>query len=112
MHDISKHPYWTHDEFMAYLLFYAANADMECTDEERKMILDTIPEGHLPEVESEYNRLSDFERLKVIQLYKTNHYPSSQQKEELIEAVKKLCNADGEYDIMERNMVMMLGRLL
>jgi len=111
-HDISKHPYWTHDEFMAFLLFYAANADMECSDAERQMILDTIPEGHLPQIEKEYNKLSDFERIQVIQSYKTKHYPSPQQKQEIMDALTKLCNADGESDQMEKNMLLMMHRIL
>ena len=111
-HDISKHPYWTHDEFMAFLLFYAANADMDCSDNERQMILSTITEGHLPEIEAEYNRLTDFERIQVIQFYKTKHYPSTSQKQEIMDALKKICNADGEYDQMERSMLLMLQKIL
>ena len=111
-HDISKHPYWTREEFMAFLLFHAANADMEYIDEEREMILNTIPEGKLPAIEKEYRRLTDFERIKVIQSYKAKYYPGAADKQEIIERVKKLCKADGEYDLMEKNMVMMLKRVL
>lgn len=111
-HDISQHPYWTRDEFMAFLMFYGANADMECTEEERLMIINTIPEGHLPEIEKEYSRLSDFERIEVIQAYKPKYYPNNAEKKTIIEKLKEICSADGEYDTMEKNMVLMLGRIL
>ena len=111
-HDISKHPYWTHDEFMAFLLFFVANADMECTDAERQMILNSIPEGHLPMIETEYNRLSDFERINVLQSYKGKYYESDAQKKDILDTLKNICKADGEYSTMEKNMVMMLKRIL
>lgn len=93
-------------------MFYGANADMECTDEERQMIISTIPEGHLPEVEKEYNRLSDFERIEVIQAYKPKYYVNDTGKKTILDKLKEICTADGEYDTMEKNMIMMLGRIL
>jgi hypothetical protein len=111
-HDISKHPYWTHDEFMAFLLFYAANADMECTEEERQTIRRTIPEGHLSMVEAEYHRLTDFERITVLQSYRGKYFHNEQEKAQVLEQIRSLCNADGEYDIMEKNMILMLQKVL
>lgn len=111
-HDISKHPYWTREQFMAFILFYAAHADMECTEEERQIVRNIISEEQLPEIESEYQRLTDFERIEVIQSYKNNYFANTGQKAVIIEELKHLCNADGEYDIMEKNLVMMLGRIL
>jgi hypothetical protein len=111
-HDITEHPYWTRDEFMAFLLFYGAHADMECTEDERQMILSTIPDGHLPEIEKEYHRLTDFERLEVIQSYKPQYYPNAAEKKNVLGRLKEICSADGEFDTMERNLILMLKRIL
>lgn len=111
-HDITNHPHWNHDEFVAFLLFYAASADMECTDEEKKMILDSIHQDHLPDIEKEYARLSDFERIEVIQSYRPKYFQNTPQKEELLQGLKKVFSADGEYDMMERSMFLMLQRIL
>ncbi|HLF65097.1 MAG TPA: hypothetical protein VI603_15140 [Saprospiraceae bacterium] len=111
-HDITKHPYWSYDEFVAFLLFYAAKADMEFIDEEREMILKIVSEEKFSQIEQEYYRLTDFERINVIQAYKSKFYASATKKNEIIEKIKKLCTADGEFDIMEQNMVMMIQKIL
>ncbi len=74
-HNISEHPKWSRDEFLAFLLLFAAGADMKCTDEERAMIRSGIDDAHLSRVESEYDQLSDFERISVIKAYRSAILP-------------------------------------
>ncbi len=97
---------------MAFLFLHVAHADMEFIDEEREMILKIISEAQLFTIQQEYGRLSDFERITVIQSYKANYYPDAAQKKEIIGQLKKLCKSDGEFDTMEKNMVLMLEKIL
>jgi hypothetical protein len=111
-HNISKHPHWSRDEFVAFLLLYAAEADMECTDEERAFIKTGIDEVHLSFVEAAYTELSDFERISVIKSYQPQYFATPEQKAELLSKVERLFQADGEFDIMEHNMYRMLQKIL
>jgi hypothetical protein len=111
-HDISKHPYWSSEEFIAFVLLYAAEADMECTDEERAYIKTGIDDAHLDVVEATYTKLSDFERISVIKSYHPQYFATPEQKSELLKKVEGLFQADGEFDILEHNMYRMLQKIL
>ena len=111
-HDISKHPYWSRDEFMAFILLYAACVDMECTDDERKVITNVIDDAHLKVVEAEYEKLTDFERISVIESYSDQYFSNPDQKAQILKSVEDLFKADGTYDIMEHNVYRMLQKLL
>lgn len=111
-HDISKHPYWSREEFLAFILLYAADADMECTEEERAMIRSGIDKEHLLQVESEYQRLTDFERITVIKIYQPKYFKDAEGKKRLLKSVVKLFEADGEFDILEHNVYRMLQKIL
>jgi hypothetical protein len=111
-HDIAKHPCWTRDEFLAFLLLYCADADMECSEAERKMIRDHIDEARLTAIEEEYARLTDFERITVIKTYQSWYFDSGDHKAGLLKTVEELFTVDGEYDIMEHNLYRMLQKIL
>lgn len=111
-HDISNHPHWSKKEFLAFLLLYAADADMECTDDERAMIRSGIDKEHLQQVETEYQRLTDFERITVIKMYQPKYCQTAADKESLLKCVEELFEADGEFDILEHNVFLMLQKIL
>lgn len=111
-HDISNHPHWSKEEFLAFLLLYAADADMECTEDERAIIRSGIDKEHLKQVESEYLRLTDFERITVIKMYQPKYCKGADDKEHLLKCVEELFEADGEFDIMEHNVFRMLQKIL
>lgn len=111
-HEISKHPHWSRDEFVAFLLHYAADADMECTEEELDIIRRGLDAEHLKKVEAEYEAMTDFERISVIQAYRDQYFETPEQKAELLDAVENLFEADGEFDILEHNVYRMLQKIL
>ena len=110
--DVSKHPHWTREEFVTFLLLYCADADMEYSESERAMIRSGISEAGLAEVEEEYHNLKDFEKILVIKAYQSKYYNSPEQKTELLTMVERLFRADGDFDIMEHNLYRMLQKIL
>lgn len=110
--DITKHPHWSKDEFVAFLLFFAAKANMEYVDEEREMILKIISVDQLRQIEKEFYGLSDFQSIEIIHSYKTKYYSTPAEKKEVLDRIKNLFTADGEYDTMEKNMLLMLKKIL
>lgn len=106
------HPYWERNEFIAFLLLHAANADMEFTDEERQLIRKTLSGESLQAVEYEYNQLTDYQRIQVIQSYRTRYFADDGQKAGLLLKIREVFQADGKYDIMEHSLFLMLQKIL
>lgn len=103
---------WNYNEFCTYLLIYAAYADLEFSKPEKEAILKNIDQEHFDKIESVYLESSDFHRLQIIIDHKGLYYPTLSQKEELLQKMKALFEADGEYSYLEKNLLLFLTKLL
>lgn len=108
----STHPKWNREQFIAFLLLYAANIDAEFVPQERAYIQSIIEPEALEVVEQEFRRMSDFELLQVIRAYEGSFYPSSEHKDVILQRVQELFRADGVMSQEESNLLMMLKKLL
>ena len=108
----NDHPKWSHEEFTGYLLLYAAYSDMEFSEDERAVIRNYIDENQLKEIEDEYLRLSDIERIHTIEAYKEKYYSTEAEKEELFQLLTSFFKVDGQFSIMEKNLMRMLHKIL
>ncbi len=109
---LESHPKWNHDEFLCFLLLYAASADMNFSGKEKQLILDRINPSAFKGVKDEYDALNDYECLTVIGLYKDKYHKTAEQKAELLVRVEELFEIDGTYTTTEHNLFMMLRKLL
>ena len=103
---------WTKAEFKAYLLSYAANANYFESEEEKEMILDMVSADTYKRVHRELAKDNDYQSIQKI-LYNIDKYNYSKDElEHLVSDVKGLFNADGEYDVLESNMLLALKKLI
>ena len=103
---------WSRDEFRAYILLYSAHADFIETDEERDMIKSKIDNTLFERIHAEFDVDSDFQRIqKIMSSAKRLDY-SQEQVDTLMTEIKALFLSDGKYDILEKNMLRELKRLL
>jgi hypothetical protein len=109
---VESHPKWNHDEFLCFLLLCAAMADMEFSNDEKKLILSSVDPSCLTKVKNEFDLLNDYERLNVISAYKEKFHNSSEQKAKLLVRIEELFEIDGTYTTTEHNLFMMLRKLL
>ncbi len=100
------------EEFSTFLLLYAANADLEFTEDEREMIMSRVSKDTFEKVNQVFEEQSDFARLQTIIDYKGLHYPTVARREELMDMMRKLFEADGEYSTLEKNLMMFLDKLM
>jgi hypothetical protein len=112
MNLINQHPKWNEQEFLCFLLIYASSADMQISEDERMYIRKMLNPQKVSEIESEFNDLGDFEKLRVIEKYKGLFFPTQERKNELLTKLEKLFQIDGEYSTMEHNLFLMLKKLL
>ena len=109
---MSQSPEWNYDEFLAFLLIYASHVDMEFSDEEKDRIKERIATDTFNKMYEEFQLRNDFESLQLILDYKGLYYPTPERKQELLARVKDIFFADGEYSVMEQELLHFLEKLM
>ncbi len=95
---------WTHNEFKAYLLLYAANADYIVTDTEKDIIEELVNKKQLHKIYTELQHDNDIQSIKKIEGFlKKNNY-SKENKATLLDEIKELFLSDGEFNQLEKIM--------
>lgn len=110
MKQLSKH--WTNDEFLAYTLLYSAHVDYFFDDEEKDLILSKVNKDVYKNILKELSKDNDYQSLQKILAYTNEHKFSNNEVDLLLYEIELLFMCDGEYDILEKNMMMNLAHLL
>jgi len=107
-----EHPKWNFQEFSAFLMLYAAAADLKITNDEVQAILQKVDQSSYDEIAEEFHSLVETEKLDLIMSYKGLYFPTAAQTNELLDLVKKDFLADGTYSLMEKNLMRVLQKLM
>ena len=103
---------WTRAEFKAYLLSYAASANYFESEEEKEMIQSIVSDDVYKKIHRELARDNDYQSIQKI-LYNIKKFEYSKDElHHLVDDITKLFNADGEFDLLEDNMLHALKRLI
>lgn len=104
--------YWTNDEFLAYTLLFAAHADFLFDKEEKDLILTKVNIHAYTNVVNELLNDNDYQSLqKILKHIQQNKY-SEKDIDVLLHEIELLFMCDGEYGVLEKNMMMNLTKLL
>jgi len=103
---------WTREEFLAYVLLYAAHCNFFETKEEERYILSMVNKQTYHKIHTEVVVDSDEENLTKIQQYVTENKISQNDKDHLIRAVKNVFFADGYVDNIEQKVYKILQKIL
>lgn len=110
--DIPTNLDWNYSEFVAFLMIYASHVDMEFSEIEKIRIKKKIDEATFDKMFEEFDKRSDFESLQTILAYKGLYFPTADRKNELLNSVKMLFFADGDFSAMEREFLHFLEKLM
>jgi hypothetical protein len=103
---------WTKEEFKAYLLLYAANANYFESEEEKDKILLMVDENTYKRIHRELDHDNDYQSIqKILHNVEKFHY-SREDMDILIEDINRVFDANGEHDLLEDELLMALKRLL
>ena len=103
---------WTKEEFKAYLLLYAAQSDMVETSEEKTTILSMVPQETYERIHKEIDMDNDYQSIQKI-IYNLEKYQYDKDGlAMLISDIRSVFMADGHMDIMEKNMMRVLSKLM
>jgi len=109
---MSENLNWNYEEFMAYLLLYASNADADISDEEISMIKKTITEDQYIAIRKTFDEANDFQRIQTILEHKGLYFPTEARAREMMDKMTRLFKVDGHFSVLEENSLRILKRLI
>ncbi|MCB0659395.1 MAG: hypothetical protein KDC04_00570 [Saprospiraceae bacterium] len=104
--------YFNEKELLAFLLIYIAHVDMVFSDEEKQMIQDRVGEDCYNRMYHEYKQMSDYQAYELILSYKEVHFPTEEKKQNLLHHMQELFESDHEFNIMEKELLHFLERMM
>ena len=102
---------WTRDELVAYILLFAANSYFKEDNKERNIIISKVDRITFQEIHDEFDNDNDYQGIKKIMTSLEQHNYDKDDIEILMADIKVLFFSDGEFNILERNMLKSLERL-
>ncbi len=103
---------WSYNEFLTFVMIYVGHVDIDFSDKEKSLITKAFGEETFNKMFKEFDVLSDFQAYETILSYKGVYYPTAEQKAEILEKVKQLTMEDGEFNVMERELIHFFERML
>ena len=103
---------WSYNEFLAFLLIYISHVDMEFAEEEKAMIKKNVGLVTFDKMVAEFDSMSDYKAYETILSYKGVYFPTVEQKNELIVKMKDLFHADADFNIMEKELLHFLDKMM
>ncbi len=103
---------WTRPEFKAYLMLYAANANYFESEDELDIIHKLVSNDAYKGIHKELDKDNDYQSIQKI-LYNLEKFNYSKDElDQLVVDIKALFDADGEFDVLESNMLLALKKLV
>ena len=102
---------WTKDEFLSYLLIYAAQANQIETKEEKEFIESRFDAKMLKNIYKEINNDNDYTRIQKIMVYTYQNNYLSQDLDFLLKEIKELLICDGRFDVTEQALYYYLKKI-
>lgn len=101
-----------YNEYLAFLLLYAADIDQQIKEEEKEIILTVVEQSEYKAIKKRFDKLNDYERIELIQSHKEEFISTEIDKEKILNDLKSIFLADDEYLAIEKAIFMYLKRLL
>ncbi len=74
---------WSYKDFLAYLLLYAASADLKVTEQEKEMLFSKVNVEEYDHVQKHFEKENDYSRLQTIQSFRKKYYDNDKSIEKL-----------------------------
>ncbi len=100
------------NEFKAYLLLYAAHADLKLAKEEKMKILSFVNPAHYQKIYKEFSRANDIEKLETILGHREKFFSTDKDIERLLEDICGLLQCDSKMNLQEKSFFILLRKLL
>lgn len=103
---------WSYEDFLAFVLMYAAYADNELVQDEIDAMVEKVGKDREENAKKIMDKLSDSERIDLILSFREKFFPTKEDHEKLFADMKTVFLADGKYNQLEQFIMMYLKRIL
>ncbi|TDQ23927.1 hypothetical protein [Tenacibaculum caenipelagi] len=103
---------WSKEELQTYLFIYCINADYKETKEELEAISLKTNKETYKKMHDEFEKDNDYASIQKINESLKNLNYDKEEINSLFEEIKELFLSDGKYEILERNLMTGLKRVL
>lgn len=103
---------WTYEEFHAFAMLFAANADGHITADEEILITPTLSAGQYEQIKRVFQECSDAEALDVILSYKEKYCATAADKERILADMRLIYEAHNGFEQIERGIHHIFERML
>jgi len=100
----------TKPEFETLILIYAAHVDYEFSESEIQYIESQTTPLTYKNMLEKFNNMTDYVCMKIIIRHKNLYVKTDEQKNELLEKLKNLFKADGDYSRIEKSFLQFFKR--
>ncbi len=102
---------WNREEFIAYVMSYAARVDVDHSVQERSFIRDYCSLSNYLSIQKEIKQDSDIDALNKIENYTTQHGFTLLDQDLILTEVRKMFEFNDENSAMEEGILAMLRKL-
>lgn len=103
---------WTKDELVAYILLFAANSNFVEDNHEKNTIISKVDMQTFQKIHDQFDQDNDYQSIqKIIQGLAAHNY-SKDDLDALFVDIKLMFLSDGDYDVLEHNMMLGLKKIL
>ncbi len=101
----------TQEDFLCYLMIYAAYVDFDFSSEEKTLIAQQFGQSTFDKWHRVFLSKGDFQQLKLIMDHKEHYIKNSAHKQKLISMLNQVFGSDGDYSKLEKNQMLFFDRL-
>lgn len=108
----TNHTNWTYNEFLAFMLLYAASVDCDLTPEELGFIKSITAISDIDKIKDVICNVSDAEVLDIIETYRPQYMATKEKEQVAITDLEQLLKTPGAHSQLERVGVHMLEKII
>lgn len=104
--------HFSYDEFHAFVMLYAANADGEISDKEEARAIAGLDKERYADVKKIFEQCDDNQALQIILSYQEQYMSTPADRDKILDDMTRIYEADGVFKVIERGVQHLFERLL
>jgi hypothetical protein len=103
---------WLFEDYFAFLLVYAAEADFVIREEEREAIVDKVGRERFIQLLAYYKDLKDVERIDIVYEFKDKYCPTEEDGKRTLAQIEEILRQDHQLLAVEQELLLSLKKML
>lgn len=103
---------WSFEDYFAFFLVYAAEADLVVRPDERNLIVQKVGEERFKQFLSYYIELKDVDRINLVYEFKDRYCKTEEDSEKALASFKEVLTEDKEMSAQEQEIYLTVRKIL